>query len=70
MANHHKDHPEYGELGIFAGYMEFEDMILAPSGGMVPNWRRPGVKEQVKAETDLLLDKQGNYWKHEETNED
>ena len=28
MTNHHKDHPEYSELGIFAGYMEYENKAM------------------------------------------
>lgn len=29
MADHHKDHPEYGELGVFAGYGEFDCSHIA-----------------------------------------
>lgn len=30
MTDHHKTHPEYGELGIFAGYGEMEGTPAAP----------------------------------------
>lgn len=37
MSDHHKEHPEYGELGIFSGYGEF-DPLPCPFCGELPTF--------------------------------
>lgn len=44
MAKHHEYHPDYGVMGIFAGYGEFDPRFVAEESGAVLNQKKQAVR--------------------------
>lgn len=58
MAEHHKEHPDYAEMGIFAGYGEFDD----------PKYEVT-LEEALEACREYQLDGRGAWVQDKETGE-